>query len=42
MPHFHFDKKYLFYQSEIDAWMAEAFRVNGNVMPMKKVAGGIR
>ena len=41
MPHFHFDKKYLFYQSEIDRWMQNNFRVSDNVLsfPKKKAAG---
>jgi predicted DNA-binding transcriptional regulator AlpA len=26
MPHFHFEKQYLFYQSEVEAWMNENFR----------------
>jgi predicted site-specific integrase-resolvase len=26
MPHFHFEKKYLFYQSEVELWMEQNFR----------------
>ena len=44
MPHFHFEKKYLFYQSEIDQWMMNHFRVSDNVysLPKKKTARGAR
>lgn len=40
MPHFHFEKKYLFRQSEIDAWMESMFRQNGNVQSFKRQAAG--
>lgn len=39
MPHYHFERKYLFLQSEIDAWMDTMFKKNGNIHTMP---GGAR
>lgn len=38
MPHFHFDKKYLFYQSEVEAWMFQQFRRGANVIPFREAS----
>ena len=44
MPHFHFEKKYLFYQSEVEAWMNENFREGSapNVFRMSERNAGAR
>lgn len=36
MPHYHFDKKYLFYQSEIQKFMDSTFGVNRNIISFKE------
>ena len=38
MPHFHFEKKYLFYQSEVEMWMNEHFRSGSNVLQFRQVS----
>lgn len=35
MPHFHFEKKYLFYQSEIEKFMERTFGVNRNIFSIE-------
>ena len=38
MPHFHFDKKYLFYQSEVEVWMLQQFRRGANVIQFREAS----
>lgn len=45
MPHFHFDRQYLFYQSEIEQFMNSTFAVNRNIYSLesaKRAAGARR
>lgn len=36
MPHYHFDKKYLFYQSDIQQFMDSTFGVNRNIISIQE------